>query len=271
MATTFGNKVASLAFLALLGYGAYQVAPVQTAEFGNSAVELTTAVMNSIPGFDGASLPSPLELLPASPSAEGVEGDHSFLALNPDGSPTRWDPCTPIHFVVNPDNALPGAVEDTQEAFNQISATTGLTFIYDGLSTEIPQSDYTTKLTSDGGYPPVLVAWAPMGSSDVFQDSNDSGRATASTIDASNGQKKFVTGFALLNSDHNSIYEPGFGQGQTRGTLLLHELGHTIGLNHAEGAHEVMSTQISPVTPGSYTLGDTSGFKEIDASLGCLS
>ena len=37
-------------------------------------------------------------------------------------------------------------------------------------------------------------------------------------------------GFVVINASHNRRYESGFGSGVTRGALLLHELGHALGL-----------------------------------------
>ncbi len=46
-------------------------------------------------------------------------------------------------------------------------------------------------------------------------------------------------GTVVINSSFNWL-TPGFGSGTTLGKLLMHELGHVVGLGHAEGRPQVM-------------------------------
>ena len=48
----------------------------------------------------------------------------------------RFNPCEPIHYVVNAALAPPGAVDDLQEAIRRLEAATGLTFVNDGPTDE---------------------------------------------------------------------------------------------------------------------------------------
>ena len=51
----------------------------------------------------------------------------------------------------------------------------------------------------------------------------------------------------MINSDHNSIYKAGFGRAMTRGALLLHEIGHAVGLGHVGTTSEIMyPTMLEP-------------------------
>src|SRR5687767_5727274 len=50
------------------------------------------------------------------------------------GEPVRFNPCAPLHYVVNPTSAPEGAIEDIHEAFEMTGAATGIRFVYDGLT-----------------------------------------------------------------------------------------------------------------------------------------
>ena len=64
------------------------------------------------------------------PLFEGTEEPRGpgflFLDRTDQGTPTRWDPCEPIHYVVNAELAPPGSIEDVHEAVRRVSAATGI-------------------------------------------------------------------------------------------------------------------------------------------------
>jgi len=51
---------------------------------------------------------------------------------------------------------------------------------------------------------------------------------------------------------------------------LLHELGHTMGLQHVSYPHEVMYPVVSSLSAGGYTLGDRTGLSKVGAAKGCF-
>jgi hypothetical protein len=74
-------------------------------------------------------------------------------------------------------------------------------------------------------------------------------------------------GIALLD-DASMTSEPG--PGGTWANLLLHELGHVVGLDHAATTRQVMYPQI-PYSPGRYEAGDLNGLEAKGAAQGCWS
>ena len=71
--------------------------------------------------------------LAVAPLFEGTEGTDEtggpgflFLDRTEQGTPTRWNPCDPIHYVVNATLAPPGSIEDVHEAVRRVSAATGI-------------------------------------------------------------------------------------------------------------------------------------------------
>ena len=74
----------------------------------------------------GQRLMLPTMRAPADPSYE-------FLQTQPASSePVAFDPCRPVHYVVRPDQAPPGAQDLLTQALADVSAATGLQFIDDG-------------------------------------------------------------------------------------------------------------------------------------------
>jgi hypothetical protein len=64
--------------------------------------------------------------------SRAARGDFTFLNTAPDGSPYRWNPCEPIHFVVNLTGAPSYALGDAREAARRVSEATGVPFADDG-------------------------------------------------------------------------------------------------------------------------------------------
>ena len=59
-----------------------------------------------------------------------------------------------------------------------------------------------------------------------------------------------VKGFVVVNTPKLlRSYRAGFGTGAHRGNLLLHELGHVVGLNHVSNARLLMDPTLSSFTP----------------------
>ena len=65
-------------------------------------------------------------------------------------------------------------------------------------------------------------------------------------------------------------YKAGFGTGVRRGNLMLHELGHVIGLNHVSNARLLMNPVLSTYSPNGYAVGDAAGLTLVGSRAGCI-
>jgi hypothetical protein len=182
----------------------------------------------------------------------------------------RWNPCSTIGYRVNARQATSGAIKDVQGAFKRLSQATGFHFVYRGTTTGIPQNG------GNSWYPAgtqIVVAWArPSQSSMLRLYSNAVGVGSAITSGGyMNGDgssvSKIIRGAVVLDS--NRHYRAGFGTGQTRGDLVLHELGHTMGLGHVGSIKQIMYPYVSN---GLARLGrgDLNGLERHGARLGCV-
>ncbi len=70
------------------------------------------------------------------PVTDAPTGAHAFIQTTPDGRPVTYDPCRPIHYVVNPTGMPDGGLELVRMAVREISAASGLAFAEDGVTLE---------------------------------------------------------------------------------------------------------------------------------------
>jgi hypothetical protein len=194
-------------------------------------------------------------------------GQYAFLDTRADGSPVRWNPCRPIHYVTNLKLAPVNASADVRTAVLRVSEATGLRFVDDGSSSELP-SDRDSLIESVGTQPgeewePVLVAWVDR---EEFTrlGGDDSKAALAAPIVGPD--HFYVSGFIAVNSDEHLL--PGFAIGPTWGPILLHELGHVAGLGHVPSTTELMNAQENPVVTD-FGQGDLEGLRLLGSAAGC--
>jgi hypothetical protein len=238
---------------------------------------------SSEPAFEPSALPtgtaqalptaSPTLTTAPTPASTG----YAFLATTPDGSPYRWNPCMPISYVVNTAGAPAGALADAQEAARRISAATGIEFRFAGATAETPEqrqgAGYVVQGTGGPSWAPVLIAWA---STDRFQAlgydpraSGEGGPFPGPTDIAQTGQ--YVSGMIVLNAGVTPTPVDGFAAPTSWGIVLMHELGHVVGLDHVEDPTEIMSSGLTqPRTVTDWGVGDRAGLSLVGRPAGCL-
>ena len=204
-------------------------------------------------------------------------GSYVFDRYNPDGTPTRFDPCSPIHVVTNLTEAPPGAAGMVATALSQLAAATGLQFIVDGSTDEIPQAGRPTVEARYGtGWAPVLIAWSHHGASDLLPGGSALGEGLGTWLGQGTVNSPlpptvaYVTGEIAIDSQTTAHLTPGFGPGQTIGELLLHELGHLVGLGHTTDPTQIMYSLLLAVPVAAYGAGDLAGLRRLGAASGCL-
>jgi Matrixin len=241
---------------------AVTAAPVTT-----PAAPLTT----SPPPARPAPAAPPTQARTASAAAAPVAGEYAFEQRNPDGSPARWDPCTPIHYVVNLAAAPPGAGADVAGAIARLAAATGLTFVADGPSTEIPAKARPTEEPALYGHrwAPLLIAWTHPGATDFITTEDALGEGGATWVARVGGPEVYVTGEVAIDAGTTRGLPDGFGPGTTIGLLLLHELGHAVGLAHVNDPDEVMYPTLKPRPVAAYGPGDLAGLVALGRGAGC--
>lgn len=183
------------------------------------------------------------------------------------GEPVRFDPCSPVSYVVNTTNAPRGAVEDVRAAVAKTSVATGIEFIFEGRTNEPVRVDRPLVQEERYGrrWSPILVAWSPQDPA-LFRE-HSAGVATNSYAANDAGRLVYVTGIVVMNASHE--LSPGFGAGRTWGKVILHELGHVVGLDHVEDPAEVMNPSLVS-SPANWGVGDLAGLRRLGSLAGCV-
>lgn len=160
----------------------------------------------------------------------------------------------------------------------QVSAASGLVFVYDGPTTIVPTKAWLDAASQVAGAPQLVIAWAPAGSgaghSDLFgADADGEGGwwESGTSTDGVHWVWQIKRGFVVLDPAGASTYAPGFGPGESRGVLLMHELGHAVGLGHTGDQREVMFPVVSSSSKAAWGPGDTTGLALVGAKAGCIS
>ncbi len=204
----------------------------------------------------------------AAPAAVGDPADYSFIH----SAPARWDPCSTITYRVNTSQAPASALPDTFGAVARIERATGLDLEYVGPTDLVPQDSRAAD------YPPdtqIVVAWADPTGSAMITRPGVAGvggpMGWGGTVDEDGADVvTWRRGTVVLNSALNDTLRAGFGTGTTLGKLLMHEIGHVVGLGHAEGEDQVMFPTLKHEHPTAWGAGDLTGLRLLGVEQGCL-
>jgi hypothetical protein len=196
----------------------------------------------------------------------------SFAFLHVDGEtalPARYDPCTPLHYVVNREGTTETSMADLRRGMREISEASGIGFAFDGYTEESvsrSRSPYQPKRYGSDRWAPVLIAWVPQ-SEMLVPDDQAVGAAGSVYVRNPQGELVYVTGTITFNSEARLL--PGYGFGDSWGDVILHELGHLVGLAHVSDTTQVMNPD---VTGGDARLGsgDLEGLHQLGRAGGCL-
>lgn len=197
----------------------------------------------------------------------GVETpvDYAFLeAYRGECLPVRYNPCEPIHYVVNGALAPAGVLDDLREAIRRVEAATGLTFVDDGTTDEPAALSRTLSQDRYGNrWAPVLVVFEH-GERFRMDASNPAGGQSVAVDDV------YVSGILIVNVDAAPPAR-GFGDGNTWGRVFIHELGHIVGLGHVARSDQIMFSELAVQRgPAEFHAGDLAGLRLVGKEAGCI-
>lgn len=205
-------------------------------------------------GVEEAATPLGTASAPPDPGA----GEYAFMNVTDDGQPVTWSPCRPIHYVIRPDNAQPGQNALVTSAIARVAQVTGLTFVYDGTTDEVPSSERPAYLPDKYGkrWAPVLIAWTNTQEDPDFKE-HAAGRAGPKRHrnDATSAGS-YVSGIVELDPVSILFHSLAEGDSAARG-IILHELAHLVGLGHVERRDQLMFPEVNGMTD--FADGDLAG------------
>ena len=183
------------------------------------------------------------------------------------GRPARWDPCTPIPYVVQAGWLPDAGRADLAEALRRLSEASGLRFAAEGDTDELPSSQRSAYQPERYGerWAPLLVGWVPAAATDLGLGGGVQGLSLSVAVPGPDGPS-LVSGQVVLDATHRLA--SGFGPGTTDGEVLLHELAHAVGLGHVLDPTQVMYPQTTS-SESVFGAGDRAGLAAVGAPAGC--
>ena len=169
----------------------------------------------------------------------------------------RWDPCQPIRYVISGGEPFAGANAMLTQALAEAGAASGLRFVSVGASTEVASPDRPAYQPDRYGqrWAPVLVAWTDQAAVPRLAGNVIGlGGAVSARV---HGTTRLVSG--LLYFDAPELFlmaQRGTGYALMR-TVMLHEIGHLLGLGHVQDPGAVMYP--SDGAQGGFAAGDLRG------------
>lgn len=203
-----------------------------------------------------------------------------YQPVTANGAKVRWDPCSaPIRYRVNYDDIGPGILPVIDAAMDHVTAATGIPTVYQGRTKKLALKTKRYPKNTD-----LLLGWASSAEYPRFGTAYAGFGGTVKGVWARDkaGRRviKSLKGGVLFNSDMIGSFNPALDSADLtrplQGRLILHEVGHVLGLNHSVTAQQVMYFRLTaePDSDGlqhtRYAAGDLTGLKRLGASSGCL-
>ena len=191
-------------------------------------------------------------------------GAFAYAAME-GGDPVTYSPCGSIPLVVNSEQMPSGAGGLVEDAVGRVASLTGLDVYVEGGTNEQASPGRRAPRHDRYGnrWAPVLLAWSnPSQEPALVGDVAGVGGSTTSATTAS-GRPRYVTGAIALDSPTLArMLGLPHGRALVR-AVIMHELGHVVGLAHVDDPSELMNRDNIGVTD--FGPGDREGLANIGA------
>ncbi len=194
------------------------------------------------------------------------------LSADANGRKIRWNPCAgPITWTFNPRHAPTRGLPQVRTGIRRIERATGLRFDYVGRTRQKP-NPYGQDIRNGAD---LILGWRTARTYALFRDQpqvvGEGGNSHRYGFREADGTRtsKAVSGGVVLNASQDRRLGNGFGRGYTWGEVIIHEIGHVLGLSHVGSRKQVMYFQTLRRN-ADWGAGDLRGLYKVGDSRGCL-
>jgi hypothetical protein len=200
--------------------------------------------------------------LPSSDAAAAAAGARTFRLRRIEGRVRRFDHCLPLYYRISWVGSPPDAIPDVHRAFAELGRATGFHVVFIGLYRDPLTWDPREVRDPVEEGTVIDVAWTPRNFGERWPERFGHARAVLDRR-----TETLAGGFLVFNED---VRLPGgFGPGRTWGDVLLHQLGHLVGLDDVSDRREAMHPGLSG-GPARWGPGDREGLRRLGRAAGCV-
>jgi hypothetical protein len=200
-------------------------------------------------------------------------GSFKFLEVV-GGGPVRWNPCETITYAVNTLGATSPVRPDLKEALHRVTRATGIGFRSVGITKETFLDAYL-RMRYHGviGKAELILIWVRHDDYRAIlrqlHDPRPSIAFAKTMAGLYTNQDQYFGGIIVVDADATA--GRGFDYRYDHGAVVLHELGHILGLDHVKDPDQLMYSGRHPrfgVTD--FGPGDLEGLRHLGVDAGCL-
>lgn len=178
------------------------------------------------------------------PLPTAPEGSYVFSWPSDDGLGIRWNPCKPVEVYANYTDAPAHAEAALKAAVAKLGTAMATAVTYRGTSPARAVNEHPEQLEPGA----ILVSWPPSWESSAAAWGGWSGRS-------------------FIDGGYVTVSQQPFSQSNLT-QLLMHELGHAVGLGHTSDAEQIMYPMMMYDRPD-WGAGDLAGLARAGRGGGC--